>query len=385
MDGGDFASDFNEPGRIKTKAYVAALKQLGYDVVGVGDRELAGGLDAFDEIIGGSGLPLTSATYTERGGTAPFLEPYLVREYDTAAGGKIRIGYLSLTTYNSLFARTGSPGRAVVHREPVDQARRYLPEIAKRSDIVVLLANLSPTDLQAAVEAAPGAATFALGAFGDRLSPRALETIGGVKTFYAGDQGKRIAEVRVFLDGGKVKEITAHDVYLTRFYPEAPEIQKLVAETIAGVNKAMKAVSGPQSPPAAGGVPVGPQAAAQAAPKYLTADACLKCHELAHRVWATSRHAHAIETLIKANQEFNSECLKCHTTGFGAPEGFQSAKTTPTLLNVQCESCHGAAALHVLDPAKTYGRVAPRVCSTCHTKENSPEFSFFKYWDKIKH
>jgi hypothetical protein len=52
---------------------------------------------------------------------------------------------------------------------------------------------------------------------------------------------------------------------------------------------------------------------------------------------------------------------------------------------VQCEACHGNAFDHVQDPQRPFGNVPPRDCFTCHTKENSPDFVFFKYWQMIKH
>jgi hypothetical protein len=72
-------------------------------------------------------------------------------------------------------------------------------------------------------------------------------------------------------------------------------------------------------------------------------------------------------------------------TGFGKPLGFQPARVSRRLANVQCEACHGSAALHLRDTSRPYGNVTPRACYTCHTKEHSPEFSFLKYWQAIKH
>jgi len=246
------------------------------------------------------------------------------------------------------------------------------------------MANLGPKDLERVAAAAPGAVTVALGSFGDRISASPYETIAGIPTLYAGDQGKRLAEMRLFLDGRKLKQVVGGTIFLTPRYPEDPETRALVDRTLAQVREAMK-VSPPPSRQATPGAVVIQNSGGQASAKLLTGGTCLKCHEAAHRVWSASAHARAMETLVKANQDFNPECLRCHTTGFGAAEGFQSTRTTPALINVQCEACHGSGALHVQDVSKPYGRVAPRTCYTCHTKENSPEFSFFKYWETIRH
>lgn len=239
--------------------------------------------------------------------------------------------------------------------------------------------------MQRVAQAVPNGIDLALAAFGDRLSMGDIEEIGGVKAFYAGNEGKRFGEVRVFLDGTKIRGMKGSVVHLTRRYPEDPKYQKMIDVTLAKVNEIRKNMVVPAARPAgSAGAPPLPEGPA-AARKYLTSASCKDCHQEAFRVWANSPHATAMQTLVKATQDFNPECVKCHTTGFGTPEGFQTARITPSLMNVQCEACHGTGAVHVLDAARPYGRVAPRVCYTCHTRENSPDFSFFKYWEQIKH
>jgi hypothetical protein len=44
--------------------------------------------------------------------------------------------------------------------------------------------------------------------------------------------------------------------------------------------------------------------------------------------------------------EKGQACVLCHTTGNG-DGGYTSAEATPKLLNVGCESCHGAGGTHV--------------------------------------
>src|SRR5262249_31328149 len=80
---------------------------------------------------------------------------------------------------------------------------------------------------------------------------------------------------------------------------------------------------------------------------YLGAAACAECHEDTVAEWAEPPHAHALDSLKRVGQLNNSQCLPCHTVGFGTPLGFRSDVTTPHLSGVQCENCHGPAANHV--------------------------------------
>jgi hypothetical protein len=281
-------------------------------------------------------------------------------------------------------------------RPPAEAVKSLLPSLRRRVDLVVILAHLGLRDLQETLGGAPGA-DLVLASFGGRLSPgAALESVAGVPVLYAGDQGKRLGELRLTFSGDARKpSVASGHVWLTRRYPSEPGLQSLIDETIAQVNDANRRLAQARMTPAPGASPratpragdpllSSPVPAAGRKP-FLTSVACESCHGDAHRVYEASAHARAFRTLREAKQDFNPECVSCHVTGFHEPEGFVDAHQTPTLVNVQCEACHGSAAEHVRDPQKPFGDVPPRRCFTCHTKENSPDFVFYKYWNLIKH
>ncbi|MCE9526065.1 MAG: cytochrome c family protein, partial [Planctomycetales bacterium] len=81
----------------------------------------------------------------------------------------------------------------------------------------------------------------------------------------------------------------------------------------------------------------------------------------------------------------DAECQRCHTTGFGLPGGFLSARRTPELGSVGCESCHGPSHAHALNPHERTPFPAREQCIRCHDHENSPTFDFSTYWPRIKH
>lgn len=147
--------------------------------------------------------------------------------------------------------------------------------------------------------------------------------------------------------------------------------------------------------------------------KYVGVKKCAMCHKSEakgnqHGKWLSTKHAKAYETLaspaaietakkagVSGNPQEAPQCLKCHTTGYGADssligEGFAKAD------GVQCEACHGAGgdymAMSVMkDKAKSIeaGLVIPtkEVCVTCHNAEspNYPGFDFDKLYPEIAH
>jgi hypothetical protein len=151
-------------------------------------------------------------------------------------------------------------------------------------------------------------------------------------------------------------------------------------------------------------------------PEYVGSEACKKCHDYAYSVWKKSKsgHSHAYQTLVDAkrpsNNQYDAECIVCHTVGFSYKTGFQDAVKTPKLLNVGCESCHGPASEHVkrpedkkwhllLNPWKTQPNETDKqkeqrilktdqMCQRCHDQENDVTWTdkgFERKWPLVKH
>lgn len=118
---------------------------------------------------------------------------------------------------------------------------------------------------------------------------------------------------------------------------------------------------------------------------YLGSGSCVDCHQPFFEQWSTTRHAGAFATLEAVGKSRNPECVKCHTTGYGEEGGFYSATATPGLVNVQCEQCHGPGREHLSDYTVPMASIGEPVCLRCHTKENSPDFDYKTYMEKIKH
>ncbi len=369
LDTGDFTGSPDEAGRLKTTNLHRGMDRLGVAVSNVGERELFDGVGAFLDRIEGSPTLFTSATYLYRDTGEPVFAPFALREVSLGSRA-IRIGFLGVNAHQPTFTREDPAGRVVITGDPAASIQLLVPAVRRSAELVVLLANLNARDLAAVLSRVSGI-DLVLATDGERLSPGgALQSIAGVPVLYSGDQGKRLGEVRVFLDGSGARFEGGH-VWLTRRYPPEPGIQTLIDATLARVNQLYREIAERETAPAV-------------TRTYLSGAACSTCHEQEHAVWAASRHAHAFRTLIDAGQEYNPECVSCHVTGFNTG-GFVNARQTPDLANVQCEACHGGAAGHPESPERVYGDAPPRTCFVCHTKENSPDFVFFPYWEKIRH
>ncbi|MBI5057957.1 MAG: hypothetical protein HZB61_15210 [Nitrospirae bacterium] len=123
----------------------------------------------------------------------------------------------------------------------------------------------------------------------------------------------------------------------------------------------------------------------QAQTTYLGVAKCAECHQPFVEGWKDTRHAGAFASLERVGKSEDPECIKCHVVGFGEEGGFYSFQTTPDLANVQCEVCHGPGKEHLKDFDKSLTPVTESACLRCHTKDNSPDFNYNVYREKIKH
>ncbi|MGB9735679.1 MAG: multiheme c-type cytochrome [bacterium] len=117
---------------------------------------------------------------------------------------------------------------------------------------------------------------------------------------------------------------------------------------------------------------------------YVGVDSCKMCHENQYKVWASSAHAKAYNSLNETGKK-NIKCLSCHTTN-----------GTAKFPDVQCEACHGPGSDYSdMDTMKNFKKVwdaglnrhASATCLNCHNEkcQRFQGFDFKVYWMEIMH
>ena len=112
---------------------------------------------------------------------------------------------------------------------------------------------------------------------------------------------------------------------------------------------------------------------------------CRQCHAETYSQWSETAHAEAFASLEGEKEQADPSCLRCHTTGAGKPGGFRGYLATPGMAQVGCESCHGPGRAHSESPRAGYGEVGLATCTACHDAENSPDFDYYSYREKVTH
>lgn len=125
---------------------------------------------------------------------------------------------------------------------------------------------------------------------------------------------------------------------------------------------------------------------------YNGVESCMICHEDEYVSWAVTPHAHAFETLEIKDEDFNPECVGCHSIGMNDPKGWRTRKTKngeeiavvqERFQNIQCEHCHGIGGAHMSTPPSE--EELKNTCLECHTEKFSLHFDYHERIQKVNH
>ena len=343
---------------------VDLLATLDYDAIALGDQEFLHGPEFFDLLLFPSRLPLVTTNVTIAG-QSPGARTLIVQ-----AGG-IRVGVVSALSAEALYFVEETRKRYWTLAEAIPAVRKAVAGLRNQVDLIVCLSHLGKTQDRVLARACPDIDVICGAHSKDFLVEPLRE--GNTWIVQGGAYGEYVGVLELRLDDTGTQVTDAQLLPLhAEIVPDAAVLLKISHfENMMGSGSGM----------AAGAIPTIP-------PAYIVAPSfqCQRCHEPQWEQWTDTRHAHAIEALVKSAERRNPECLSCHTTGFGRMEGFTRDFNDPNLASVGCTDCHLTPAIHIAEP--TPGEVVPvttATCTRCHNPMNSPDFDFASYRAKVIH
>jgi hypothetical protein len=359
--------------RYMTRAYAT----MGFAALNMGGREAMIPAGTLSTLAESSPVPLLSASLVDADSREGLLDPWRIVEIDGS-----RIGILGVVSPKSV--PTPGAGIAVLGlNEAVD---RHLPELAAKTDLVILLAFADESEMR---RLAKDYYEFALIIGGDVAGPtQEILRENESMILFTTNQARTVGTLVATLSGDKRKRLTdpAYDIQL--LWDEIPQHEDLlgmVREYRTEIRNTPLAIDDPDAkdPNAIPGVTT--------EATYVGSAACKTCHAGAHEVWEKSGHAHAFETLVKSGSDADPHCISCHTVGFGKPSGYRRPMGSGSLVDVGCESCHGPASEHIAryvhgKPSTFKFRpLGPGDCKSCHYGEFSRPFEWDEFWPGIEH
>ncbi len=361
VDVGGAAGGTSDYERVKFEAILKGELAMGVVAHNLGGSEAAFGAEVLRNIAQKLNVPFVSANIRDNQGDL-LAQPHLIVE----AGGK-RVGMIGVIsqTYQTDGLKIDEPRDAVL---------RSLSEIGEDCDSVIVLAYLPESELRALAAALPEVDAVLGGPTGQNILP---VQVGPTLLASATNKGRFLLTLKPPADeqtGRWTAKFTEMDAQFSDDENQQANLDafrtELEQRDIAAKDSGFAMFASVTSPKEF---------------RVAGSQSCVACHSEETEAWAASAHHHAWETLVQTNAHVDSYCQQCHTTGFGLPGGFVSARLSSERYSVGCESCHGPSAGHVANPQIRTPFTSTNQCHSCHDHENSPEFEYAGYWELIFH
>ncbi len=357
LEGGGWTAGAADHQRLHSDAYLAGLAAAKVAAVGLGRAEVALGRTTLAAHVAQAPLPLVCANLRDKAGTL-ICAPSVRCTIELPANAT---GSATVFTVTSIV-----PADAVGEGLVVDDAVEALVRLADTAagTRLVVLADLDEAGLSELARAVPAIAVIV---GGDVSSPsQTAVAVGQTRIIHQANHGKALGWWTFGDDTCRYQLLTEDIPEDTAMRQRVITLQRTIASATLQADSRIERAAGD--------------------PAYAGPSACAGCHPQASATHATSRHAHALAALTAKGYDADPDCLRCHVTGLGKPDGWFRRDQRTELAAVTCESCHGPASAHVASAGKApLTPVSPATCVGCHDAENSPHFSYDVYWPKISH
>jgi len=359
VDAGGFAPLYNQQGEIKFEMLLESFRQMRYDALSIGTREMLMQRDTYNAVkkLKAARVPLATLNIAFQGKRVR-TKPLIIRR------GGIKIGVVSF------FIGGHIPEAAKKYwaiDDPEQTAEATLAYTRKRADLVVAMLHGDMSQVSAFTQKHKGIDIVILS-----HCLAQLETpvdVDGSLLLCAGSEGKFLGRVDASrIDGSW--SFTSELIALDRTVPRDPLLTKTYEEYLERVAQLAEDITQQQED----------ELAAQF-PAVVQATDCRSCHNDIYATWAKTPHAHAIESLTEKNEHQNPECIVCHTTYY-LRGGFVTLEKTPEYAGIQCAQCHGRMEGHIEFHWGTSQKedapptVNQDLCLQCHTPDLDDDFNF---------
>jgi hypothetical protein len=428
LDAGDllYPSDV-VPDLLKAQSLVQArynLKTLGilrHDAVVPGEKDFALGTKSLLKLVSATKIHFLAANLLSKKTSKSIFPASEIFVRKDEKGKKTRIAVLGLVGTDLTWPDD------LKATDPITAAKKLLPELKKKSDLVIALTHEGLAADKTLAEKISGI-DYIIGGHTQSFLQAPVH-VGKTTIFQSSFRNQYVGLIKPSVpqspdvsDNNTEKNSFYRLIGLDAGFDSAADkpgpIDQLVSEfkeEVARVNTAeLKKI---------------PQSESSSEIKYQTFPRCAECHLKQFDFWRKTPHMNALHPLVEAKQDKNLECLSCHTVGLGDPKGFshvdhlaemkmESKKDEPVFatneefvhylsdvhdakdLNtqvklfkkdvsvqnslgqldsawtpVQCENCHTPGFDHPFnngDQAKVEKKVETTTCLTCHTATRAP-------------
>jgi hypothetical protein len=370
LDAGNVFGSSGLQAQIKAEVAVEGMSMMSYDMFNLGSEDFNFGTEFLLEYTGKFNVPTINANIVYEDTGENITSPYKIVKF-----GNLKVGFIGIVSkeYEDEILQSNSDNsREIIVLDEQDVLQTQIEKIKDEVDIIILLANVGMKKSITIAEQTEGIDVIICG-HGDDETDRPY-WINGVYIVKAGHEGKTIGNLVLRLGVNKnLYSVEGSIITLDSSFSDDEQLKALMDEYHDRLEEYKdELLDVEQQDPDTGLY-------------YVGLSKCSECHPSEASTWNDTAHAGAFDSLVESGQEYNKECITCHTTGFGYTGGFTAPGETPEMEGVQCEMCHGAGGEHVETGKITFGAVSEATCVKCHTTENSPGFDYNTYYPAIEH
>ncbi|WP_083320636.1 bifunctional metallophosphatase/5'-nucleotidase [Hymenobacter glacialis] len=223
LDGGDTFGDDFVANQTKGAANIRLMNALGYQFMALGNHDFDYGSARTRELQQLARFPMRGANVTDKATGEPFLgDPTQV----FTVGG-MRVGLLSLTYHNT--GLTGNPKNTaeLTFGNGLEAARRYLPGLRARADVVVVLSHQGTKVDELLARQVPGIDLIVGAHSHDLITPP--RQVAGVWVVQALSDAAVLGQLTVQVQNGRLTKVEGIAPTLwTDQYPADPAVAALV-------------------------------------------------------------------------------------------------------------------------------------------------------------
>ena len=217
VDAGDTFGDGLLANLTKGEATLRLMDALGYTFMALGNHDYEYTAANTQRLQGLVHFPMRAANAIVTATGQPFLgDPTMV----VRVGG-VRVGLLALTYHNTDQTGNRSNTQELRFESGIETARRYVPALRARADIIVVVSHQGTAVDSLLGVAVPGIDVIVGGHSHDRIEPP--RQVGGAWMVQALSDASALGELHVSVRDGHVAAVdgVVHELYADRYQPDA--------------------------------------------------------------------------------------------------------------------------------------------------------------------
>ena len=364
---GDLPKSSGRQEEIKMEIFCRAIGEMGYILHNLGEKDIEIGPQLLNYLSHTSKTVLLSSNVQLVDSFPAKINQYVLKEC-FVSGHILKIAFLGILSKSLL---NNSILEYINVEDPVQALKPLVKQLQGKANLIVLLSH---APLAESIEIAKYFPEVGLIITGHNIEEPidSITYINNTPIASPGTEGKYIGIAKYSINNTVMERKSVEVIPLESKYKDSREMISLLKEyqQILADEDLLSKI--PQTPLLNG-------------LSYVGSSICGMCHKVVYEHWSKTTHGTSYGTLVRKGYQYDPECIKCHTTGYGDISGFLNYEKNNNLINVGCESCHGAGSRHIMYVTETYGVTDESDCVICHESEHSPKFQYNEYWKKIKH